>query len=326
MSLIREQWTRPAGDWARRRRHAFTLFVVASSLVVSVTNAFAQVSAGYLYTLSSFAGRLRYDWVRVHADEERNEIYVIYQDLIRIYNPSGMEIFSFGDDLDLGHVLDALVDRNGDIILLSYKNSRTIITRCNFRGVPVETIEVKNLPPGLEFEANRMISRNGLVYFVSLRAARVIITDTNWEFRQTIDFLSLLEGGEKTESEMNGFAVDQEGNIFFTMPTMFRVFKFSMDGKLSSFGKPGSAAGRFGVIAGIATDSHGNLLVVDKLKCVVMAFDKDFNFLIEFGYRGARPQNLIVPDDIAIDSRDRLYITQGRKRGVSVFALTYPQP
>ncbi|MBP1636490.1 MAG: hypothetical protein H6Q10_3064, partial [Acidobacteria bacterium] len=27
-------------------------------------------------------------------------------------------------------------------------------------------------------------------------------------------------------------------------------------------------------------------------------------------------------DDVAVDGRDRLYVSQGRRRGVSVFALT----
>jgi DNA-binding beta-propeller fold protein YncE len=63
--------------------------------------------------------------------------------------------------------------------------------------------------------------------------------------------------------------------------------------------------------------------VVDRLKSAVMVFDKNFNFLVQFGSRGLRPDGLIVPDDIAIDSNDRIYVTQGRKRGVSVFKLTY---
>jgi hypothetical protein len=77
------------------------------------------------------------------------------------------------------------------------------------------------------------------------------------------------------------------------------------------------------VVAGIVKDSRGDYLVVDKLKCAVMVFDKDFNFLTQFGYRGSRPGNLIAPDDIAIDNNDRIYVTQAARRGVSVFKLTY---
>jgi hypothetical protein len=294
-------------------------------MALGTTTVWAGVQGTYLYTLSNFAGGLRYDWVRVHVDQERNETYVLYQNLIRIFSPSGMEIFSFGDDLDLGQILDAVVDPTGDVLLLSYKESRSLVTRCNFRGVPVAPVEITNLPPGLVFGANRMIHRNGLFYFVALNASSVIITNANGEFREHLELVPLMEADERQKSgaELTGFTVDGDGNIFFTVSVLFRVFKLTPDRKLTSFGRPGSAPGRFGVVAGVVSDSRGNLLVTDKLRCVVMVFDKDFNFLTEFGYRGSRPENLVVPDDIAIDQKDRVYVSQGRRRGVSVFALAH---
>jgi len=293
-------------------------------VALSAGTLFAQARATYLYTLSNFSGKLRYDWVRVRVDRERDEIYVLYQNLVRIFSPSGMEVFSFGDDLDLGQIVDAEVDANGDIILLSFKDGRSQVTRCNFRGVPIGPIEIRNLPEGLTFYANRMILRNGLLYFASLATSSVIVTDTNGEFRRHIEFLPLIEAteNEKAGAETVGFTVDRDGSIYFSIPALFKVFKYSPDGKLGFFGRPGSAAGRFGILGGVAIDSRGNVLVADKLKCVVMVFDKDFKFLVEFGYRGAKPQNLVVPDDVAVDGRDRLYVSQGRRRGVSVFALT----
>ena len=77
------------------------------------------------------------------------------------------------------------------------------------------------------FGANRMVLRNGLFYFVSLNSSSVIITDANGEFRDHIEFLPLLEADEKQKSgaEMMGFTVDGDGNIFFTVPVLFKVFK-----------------------------------------------------------------------------------------------------
>jgi hypothetical protein len=299
--------------------------LIACALAIGASTAFAQVRGNYLYTLSSFAGRLPYDWARVYADEESEEIYVIFGNLVRVFSASGMEVFSFGDDLDLGLLVDVTVDRGGDIILLSYKDSRSIVTRCNFRGEPIGPIEITNLPAGLRFNANRMILRNGSYYFAALGESSVIITDEKGAFRERLEFLSLLdvEDRQKAGVETIGFTVDGQGNIFFTMPVLFKVFKFTPDRTLTSFGRPGSVPGRFGILAGIATDSRGNLLVLDKLKSAVQVFDKDFNFVTAFGFRGERPGNLIVPDSLAIDRRDRLYVTQGRKRGVSVFGLVY---
>ena len=297
--------------------------MVACALALCASAAFAQARASYLYTLSNFSGPLRYDWVRVSVDQERHETYVLYQNLVRVFNASGMETFTFGDDLDLGQIVDAAVDSNGDIILLSYKDSRSIVTRCDYRGVPIGAIAIKHLPAGLTLAANRMILRNGLFYFASLSTSTVMVTDTTGEFRKHIELMPLLDGEDRQREglEIVGFTVDPDGNILFTIPALFRVCRLSPDGRMASFGRSGSAPGRFGILAGIASDSRGNLLVADKLKCVIMMFDKDFNLLTEFGSRGDRPENLIVPDDVAVDRNDRVYVSQGRRRGVSVFAL-----
>jgi hypothetical protein len=242
---------------------------------------------------------------------------------VRVFNASGMEVFSFGDDLDLGGILDATADANGDIVLLSYKQ-RALVTRCDFRGVKIGQIEITNLPAGVAFHANRLIVRNGLFYFADLAASSVTITDPAGKCRQYIEFPRQIGVADvqRAGAEMMGFTVDRDGAVFFTMPTLFKAYKYSPDGKLSAFGIPGSSAGRFGIVSGIATDSRGNVLVSDKLRSVVMVFDKDYRFLIEFGYRGVGPGNLIVPDSLAVDRKDRVYVSQGRRRGISVFALS----
>lgn len=285
--------------------------------------ALAQSGATYLYTLSNFDGRLPYDWPRVAVDAERDEIYVVYQDLVRIFNAAGMETFTFGDGLDLGHVIDAAVDDRGDVILLSYRQGQPLVTRCDYRGVPREEIAIRNLPEGWTFGAGRMIHREGLLYFAALNTGRVIVTTTSGEFREAIELLPLLDLGDRRpgDVEIAGFSVDRPGNIYLTVPVLFRAYRLSPDRKLEDFGRPGSAPGRFGVVAGIVADSRGRILVADKLKSVVMLFDRDFTFLAEFGYRGLGRENLIVPSELSIDSRDRVYVTQARKRGVAVFAL-----
>jgi hypothetical protein len=301
-------------------------FLLAATLAIAVIAGqpplAAQTQAAYLYTLANFGGPLPYDGVRISVDHDAEETYLIYQNLVYIFSASGMEVYRFGADLDLGQILDVAADSNGDLILLSVKDSRSRVTRCTFRGVPIGPMEITGLPPGLSLVPNRLIRRGDKFYFASLAASRVVITDSKGTVESLVDFLPLLEADERRDGvEAMGFTVDHEGNIFLTMPTLFRVFKRTPDGKLTSFGRSGSAPGRFGIVAGIGADSRGNLIVADKLKSVVMVFDRDFNFLTEFGYRGAGPDNLVVPDDIAVDKRDRVYVSQWRRRGVSVFAL-----
>jgi DNA-binding beta-propeller fold protein YncE len=70
-------------------------------------------------------------------------------------------------------------------------------------------------------------------------------------------------------------------------------------------------------------DDRGYYYVADRLKRAVLIFDKDFQFQGQFGYRGSRPDNLIGPKNLALDGEGRLYVSQLRSRGVSVFKITY---
>jgi len=306
------------------------LFVGFSLIVFVVTGISipvrANVKAAFLYSLSDFTGKIPYSDTRISVDKETGEIYVIYQNLVRVYNPSGMEIYHFGDDLDVGHILDLAVDPNGDLLLLTINDSKQALVRCNYRGEPISTKELADLPSEFSgFVANRLVYHGGSLYLASFMGMKIVIADPEGQFKKGYDLISLLEirEDERTNVEIFGFSVDRDGNILFTIPVLFKAFVISKDGEVSGFGKPGGAPGKFNIVSGIVRDSKGNFLVVDRLKSAVMVFDKKFNFLIQFGYRGLKPGNLIAPDDIAIDSNDRVYVAQSRKRGVSVFKITH---
>jgi hypothetical protein len=53
-----------------------------------------------------------------------------------------------------------------------------------------------------------------------------------------------------------------------------------------------------------------------------MVFDKDFNFQMQFGYRGNERSNLNVPLQVVV-MNDKLFVNQARSRGVSVFLIAY---
>jgi len=155
---------------------------------------------------------------------------------------------------------------------------------------------------------------------------RIAVTDENGLFEKGYDLFSILkvEDNKRGDTVIGGFSLDREGNMLFTVPVFFSAYTLSPEGKVRSFGIPGSAPGRFGIVGGIVADDRGNYYVADRLKCAVIIFDKNFKFQKEFGYRGSRPHNLIGPKDLALDNQGRLYVSQLRGRGVSVFKITYP--
>jgi hypothetical protein len=303
------------------------LFVVACW-----TPAMSAIQGKYLYNLSNFTGTIPYEEVRIFLDRGNNEIYVSNrgQGTVKIFNENGMEVYSFGEDADLGSILDGQVEKDGTILLLSYKMEgnapKYFIIRCNFRGEPTSATEIKNLPAKFsDFDPSRMVQRNGSLYLADLNRMKIVVTDLSGEFKEGYDIVTILELNEKqrADSGFGGFSVDKDGNIFFTIPVFFRAYKLSPDRNITDFGKRGGGPGKFNVISGIVTDDKGYIYVADKLRCVVMIFDKEFRFHNEFGYRGLKPGRLIVPMDLKVDAKGQLYVTQMRKRGISVFKINY---
>ncbi len=298
--------------------------------MLAVGPAFAadnNVNASYLFNLSDFDGTIPYSGARTFTDDARNETYVVATNGIDIYNASGMQVYHFDYDREQGGVFDAAVDENGDILLLNYSNGAYRIVHCNYRGEAVSSVALKNLPEEFAgFIPSRMAYHEGRIYLANQGEMRGIVVDTGGNFIRGYDFAVMLtlSDQERADAGIGGFTVDNNGNMLFTIGTFGRAYRCSFGGEIREFGKRGSGPGKFGVPYGIAADKAGNLLITDKLRCVVLIFDKNLNFVKEFGIRGLRPGNLIVPNEISVDTTaNRAYVSQMRRRGVNIYQLTY---
>jgi DNA-binding beta-propeller fold protein YncE len=303
-----------------------------------------KVSASYLYTLSNFTGTYPISWAKIGIDQARNEVYVVSLTKIKIFNDTGMEIYTFNETGELGWVNDVAVHSSGDIIVLAYRPQvgHNELIRCDFRGEPISTIELKELPAEYAgFNPNRVVAQGDSLYLANTNEMKVIVTDDAGVFRKVYDIAPIIQKDietefagdekqidrelikEKQDAGMTGFSVDSEGNILFTNSALARVYRLSMEGTLRSFGHRGSSPGKFGVPADVATDATGKyLLVADTLRCAVLVFDKDFRFVTEFGMRGFKPNNLVGPMYIAVDNKNRVYVSQLRNRGVNVYQIS----
>jgi hypothetical protein len=152
---------------------------------------------------------------------------------------------------------------------------------------------------------------------------RVVITDRDGVFVRSLDLATMIDlpPGERPATKLSGFNLDGSGNMLFTVPVLFAAFVVSPQGEVRSFGRVGSGPGMFGIVSDIVSDDRGNYLVADKLRSVVMIFDATFGFIQEFGYLTTRPDGLIRPSRLAVSGSGRLYVTQMRHNGISVFDL-----
>jgi gluconolactonase len=118
---------------------------------------------------------------------------------------------------------------------------------------------------------------------------------------------SVVAPGAKVEKLAGGFkftegpAVDAKGNVFFTDQPNNRIYKWSVDGKLSVFHeKPGRANGLF-------FDKKGNLLACADLNNQLWSIDpKGKVTVLVKGYKGRK---LNGPNDLWLDPKGGIYFT-----------------
>ena len=295
---------------------------------VGPADAQTDVQTSFLYRLSNFSGPVPSNWATISFDEARDEIYITdsQSGIVRIYNNQGMEVYHFGDDLNMGLVLASEVRNDGNILVLTRKGPWPTIVICNFRGEYLAELALQNFPDDFSgFSPTGMHYRNGRLYLLDNNSLKLAVTDSNGFFLSGYDLGAMLDidPQKRNTTQIGGFSVDRAGNIYFTVPVIFSAYRLSTDGKLDFFGKPGSAPGRFNIAGGIVADDQGYIYVADRLKSAVLIFDKNFKFLHEFGYRGRKSYNLISPNDLGLDTQGRLYVSQLASIGVSVFNIIY---
>jgi DNA-binding beta-propeller fold protein YncE len=104
----------------------------------------------------------------------------------------------------------------------------------------------------------------------------------------------------------------------------FRIQVLNTEGQVVSvFGKAGDSTGFLARPKGIATDSYGNIYVVDALFHAVQVFDLKGNFLYTFGSQGHNQGEFWMPNGIFIDQQDNIYVADTYNSRVQIFKLIY---
>lgn len=314
------------------------LIIIGVLLPAVSPAAAAGAGATFQYRLSGFDGPIASLWARVAVDEPSGEVYTLNlgEGRVQIFNKTGMLLYSFGQDLNLAGSADLAAGDDGEIYIAVARATRSGVLRLDYRGRLLSFIGLGHLPVSYQpFRPTRLDYRSGKLYLLDTGSMRLVVLSSDGTYVRGYELKSLImaqlpEDDKKarkkvSEMEIDGFCVDKTGNVYFTAPTLFSAFRLSSSGVLVGFGKQGSGPGKFGVVSGIGVAGDGRIYVADKLRCVVLIFDSDLKFHDEFGYRGNQSGNLVVPGDVAVDSRHgNIYVAQAANRGVSDFKLTGP--
>jgi DNA-binding beta-propeller fold protein YncE len=282
----------------------------------------SPLEISFEHSLSSSFGTLPFSDVALSYDREHRELYVAGSGPVRVFNESGMEVYSFGDSPQVAAVRNIAALDDGDLLAFALHTGRLALVRLNFRGEFRNEIVPRNLPQALGgLLPSVMRYAAGKIYLVDMNAMQVVVLDETGEYQTSYDVAEKIGVADKrADLGLRGFNVDQEGNLLFTIQPLFSAYVMTPAGEVRGFGQKGSAPGKFNIVAGISRDDAGFLYVVDILKSAVLVFDAELRFVKEFGYRGGHAGSLRAPEDV-VAAGGRLYVSNRARKGVSVFRV-----
>ncbi|XP_065917713.1 E3 ubiquitin-protein ligase TRIM71-like [Dysidea avara] len=164
------------------------------------------------------------------------------------------------------------------------------------------------------------IGVNNEVIIVDYTNKCVIVLDCNFALLAVIGQGS----GDNRLVSPNGVAVSKDNIIAISDSSSDQVKKYSLQGELLSIigTNIGNNNGQFNVPRGLVFSSNKMLYVVDRWNHRVQVFQQDDKFAFKFGSKGSNPGQFQFPVRIAIDTDNRVLVSDHNGNHISLFSHT----
>ena len=122
-------------------------------------------------------------------------------------------------------------------------------------------------------------------------------------------------------SSVRGIAFDSKGHLLVVEKENHHLSIINLQsGELRHIGSRGNGDGQFEMPSCVAVDSNGCIFVTDSINQRVQYFDPNYVYLGQVGHWGGQANDEFHdPYGIAIDGRDRLFVTSRKSNKVHVF-------
>lgn len=137
-------------------------------------------------------------------------------------------------------------------------------------------------------------------------------------------FLRQWETPTSENGKPSGLAFDRHGRLRVADTHYFRILAYSPQGelleKLTIGGQSGFGPGEFHFVTDFAEDSQGYYYISEYGEHDrIQKFDKQGNFVLDWGGHGSEPGQFLRPQKMEIDEQDRVWVADAANHRVQVF-------
>lgn len=269
----------------------------------------------YLFSIDAMVSGQPFGGIgAILIDNKNSELYALDDGNRRlvITNLEGVFLYQFSY-IDAGiknMPIGIAAADDGKIYIAEEK--RVVVT--DYRGMYDHDMTLSSIPDLNKLNIQSIDIEGDTVYLGESVIGRVIVMDRKKEVFVT----QFKEGMGK-----NIFLKLDNNGIFIRDSALFSVFRLSKNGKpLGSFGKISGLAGGFSMTVDMAVErKKGWVIVLDTNRVATIFFDREGNFLFEFGGSDI----FLWPRAVAADDEGRIYVTDGSGK-IRVFQIIEDAP
>jgi outer membrane protein OmpA-like peptidoglycan-associated protein len=269
----------------------------------------------YLFSIDAIVSGTPLDRVSdIFIDNKHNELYAMddANKRVVITDLSGTFLYQF-TYTDAGvKSMTVGIAATEDGLLYIAEQKRIVIT--TYRGIYKKDMDLSSIPDADTMTILSIAIEGDMIYIGDSGNGRIVIMD-----RKKEAFTTQFKEGMGRNIHIG---MDDTG-IYIRDPAVFSVFRLDKSGKpLGRFGTVSSLAGGFSMTTDMVVDrKNGRVIVLDINRLAAIFFDREGNFLFEFG----GPDVFLSPRTIAVDDKGRVYIYDASKK-IRVFQIVAEAP
>lgn len=237
---------------------------------------------------------------------------------------------SFSTSADVGDVkesgLDRLVfgkessDEQGVKKPYGVEMRDGLIYVCDMRGSSLVVLDLKKKQTrlvgvtganSLKHPVDVAVADDGTIYVADNKRAVIVVFDKDEKFSTVFGRKDMMPVALAVHSDRL-YVCDMTGHSV-------EILDRQTGKTIGVIGKVGDGDGEFRLPLGVATDTKGNVYVVDLMRCRVQKFSPDGAYLAGVGTTGDYPGAFVRPKHISVDAAGNLYVVDAAFQNVQMF-------